>query len=212
MPKALTLATTVSTLLLLAACGPQPVQVQSGDAAPAGSAEVTASAPATVTPTSPATSQTPSTAATTTKPAGGSLVLGPLGFGSLKLGMNRQQANATGMVVAFESTPASSCTASNLRDAPSDKGYVHLSAALGIAAIDAYNGSIRTPEGVHVGMSSADMRRIYPEWKPVDGDANNGRGGVWAPGGDHKTVYRIALRNGVITELTLQLRNQDCYE
>ncbi|GAA4257345.1 hypothetical protein [Dactylosporangium darangshiense] len=211
MPKALTLTTTVSTVLLLAACGPKPVQVHSGDAAPAGSPEVTASAPTTVTPTSPGTALSPSTA-TTTNTAGGSLVLGPLGFGSLKLGMNRQQANATGMVVPFDSTPASGCKLGNLRDAPSGKGYVHLSAARGIATIDAYNSSIKTPEGVHVGTSAADMHRIYPEWEPTDGDQNNGRGGVFAPGGDHKTVYRIFLRNGVVTELTLQLQNQDCYE
>ncbi|WP_344615730.1 hypothetical protein [Dactylosporangium salmoneum] len=78
--KSLTAATAVLAAgLLLAAC--TTPQHQSGVAAPAG-----APASPTAAPTSPATTTSP------TKDL--SVVLGPNGFGSLKLGMNRQQALA----------------------------------------------------------------------------------------------------------------------
>ncbi|MFF5055722.1 hypothetical protein ACFY1S_21325 [Micromonospora sp. NPDC000663] len=136
-------------------------------------------------------------------------MLGPNGLGSLKLGMSRQQATATGMLRPFP-TKGDGCASAHLTSAPTDRGLVIFSGTLGLAVIDAY-GSIKTHEGARIGMSSADMLRIYPTWKAADGDATNGRGYAKTPGND-KAVYRIATRNGTVTALTLQYSNQNCYE
>ena len=204
--RAMPVVGTITCLLLVGACS-SPAH-RSGDAAPAGSPEQTTSAPTTGTPASPTSSSPsarPSSSATTT-----ALVLGPNGLGSLKLGMSRQQATATGMLRPIADY-REECAPAQLRSAPTDKGYVNLSRTLGIATIDAY-GSITTPEGARIGMSSADVFRIYPGWTAVnDGDATNGRGFAKTPGND-KAVYRIATKNGTVTELTLQYANQNCYE
>ncbi|MFJ6165629.1 hypothetical protein ACIQH6_10965 [Micromonospora orduensis] len=212
--RAMPVVGTITCLLLLGACA-SPTH-RSGDAAPAGSPEQTTAAPTaptTGTPTAPpptsATPPSPSARPSSSATGAPSLVLGPKGLGSLRLGMSRQQATATGMLRPF-STNTQGCAATHLRSAPAGKGYVLFSSTLGIATIDAY-GSIRTPEGVRIGTSSADMLRIYPAWKPADGDATNGRGFAKTPGND-KAVYRIAMRNGTVTELTLQYSNQNCYE
>ncbi|WP_410810399.1 hypothetical protein [Micromonospora sp. 067-2] len=124
--------------------------------------------------------------------------------------MTRQQATATGLLGDFG--PTAFCTRGHLRAAPNEKGVVLLSKTLGIATIDAY-GSVTTPEGAHIGMATAEIRRLYPAWKPVDGDsgATDGRGNVKVPG-NSKASYRIVTRKGVVTELTLQFTNQNCYE
>ncbi|MET7671278.1 hypothetical protein [Micromonospora luteifusca] len=213
--RATPLVGTLTCLLLVAACA-SPAH-RSGDAAPAGSPDPTISATTTGTPASSTPSATPasptssspsaqpSRSATTTA----ALVLGPKGIGSLQLGMTRQQATATGMLRPFADA-TSACVPAHLRAAPAERGIVSFSPTLGIATIDAY-GSIKTPEGLRIGMSSAEMLRIYPTWKAADGDATNGRGAAKTPGND-KAVYRIATRSGKVTEVTLQFRNQDCYE
>ncbi|MEU4471727.1 hypothetical protein [Micromonospora sp. NPDC023888] len=199
---------TLTCLLLVGACA-SPTH-RSGDAAPAGSPEQTASAPTTGTPTSsspsasPSPSARPSSSGTTT-----ALVLGPNGLGSLKLGMSRQQATATGILRPFGDYQGE-CALAQLRSAPTDEGNVNVSRTLGIATIDAY-GSIKTPEGARVGMSSADMLRIYPGWSAADGDATNGRGFAKTPG-NNKAVYRIEMVKGTVVQLTLQYANQNCYE
>lgn len=171
---------------------------------PATSAATTGT-PASSTPSaSPSPSARPSSSATTT-----ALVLGPNGLGSLKLGMSREQATATGMLRPFADY-RHECALAQLRPAPADKGNVNHSRTLGIATIDAY-GSITTPEGARIGMSSADMLRIYPGWTAADGDATNGRGFAKTPG-NSKAVYRIESVKGIVVQLTLQYANQNCYE
>ncbi|MFY1617430.1 hypothetical protein [Micromonospora sp. WMMD736] len=207
--RATSMVGTLTCLLLVAACS-SPAH-QDGNAAPAGSPDPTTSAATTGSPTPPApsASSTPSARQSSAATRPTSLVLGPNGIGSLKLGMTRQQATGTGLLRAFADTTAG-CTPAHLRAAPSEEGIVNLSPTLGIATINAYEG-IKTPEGVHIGMSSAEMLRIYPGWKTADGDATNGRGFAKTPG-NSKAVYRIATRNGKVIDLTLQYANQDCYE
>lgn len=202
--RAMAMVGTLTCLLLMAACGsPQNLN---GDAAPAGSPDQTSSASPTTPASSPPStppSQAPSSA------INGSLVLGPNGIGSLKLGMGRQQALNTGLLLGYDNNE-SGCEETHLRGAPTGKGIVLYSQALGIAVIDAY-GSVKTPQGLRIGMSSAEMLRIYPDWSVANGDSTNGRGSVSAPGND-KAVYRIEMVNGTVISVTLQFRNQDCYE
>jgi hypothetical protein len=208
MMRATSMVGTLTCLLLVAACS-SPVH-QDGNAAPAGSPDPTTAAAATGTP-SPSTlppSLTPSVPSNSpTRTA--SLVLGPQGIGSLKLGMTRQEATATGMVRPFDTS--SRCGVSFLRAAPAEEGTVNLSPTLGVAAISVWPG-IRTREGLRIGMSSAEMLRIYPAYEAAEGaQAANARGYVTAPGND-KAVYSIMTRNGKVTALALQFRNQDCFE
>ncbi|MEU7845571.1 hypothetical protein AB0B39_31900 [Micromonospora sp. NPDC049114] len=213
--RATSMVGTLTCLLLAAGCS-SPAH-QDGNAAPAGSPEPTTSAATTGTPTpstppssppsSPSSPSSARPASDPTRPA--SLVLGPDGIGSLKLGMTRQQATGTGLLRTFTNN-AGGCAPAHLRAAPTGDEVVLLSPTLGIATIDAYAG-IRTPEGARIGMSSAEMLRIYPTWKAADGDATNGRGTAKTPG-NSKAVYRIETKNGKVISLTLQYANQDCYE
>ena len=195
---ALTAALTAG--LLLTACTPAP-EHRGGEAAPAGSATAGTS-PTTTAPASPS-AQTPSSpAATKTSAPATKLVLGPLGYGAIRLGMTKEQVLATGMVTAFEAGPG--CATAEVRGAPKG-GWVMLSPKLGVTAIDAWDG-LETKEGIRIGTSSAEMRRTYPTWSEFEG-----RGYAKVPGND-KAVYRIAVLNNKVTEVTLQLVNQDCYE
>ncbi|MGC4773209.1 hypothetical protein ACLQ25_30080 [Micromonospora sp. DT44] len=207
--RATSMVGTLTCLLLAAACS-SPAH-QDGNAAPAGSPAPTTSTVTTGSPIPPpiSPSSTPSARPSSTATRPTSLVLGPNGIGSLKLGMTRQQATGTGLLRAFASDTGG-CTPAYLRAAPSEEGTVLLSSTLGIATIDAYAG-IKTPEGARIGMSSAEMLRIYPAWTAADGDATNGRGFAKTPG-NSKAVYRIETIKGKVVQLTLQYANQDCYE
>ncbi|WP_432834863.1 hypothetical protein [Dactylosporangium sp. CA-092794] len=207
--RTMPLAGALAGLLLTAACSPS-VQHQDGAAAPAGSPAQVTSAPAGTSPASPPPPSVPGSAPATGGAPAGALVLGPNGLGALRLGMTRQQATATGLLSAFDDSAGGGCAPASLRAAPADQGTVMLSPTLGIATIDAY-GTIKTPEGLHIGSSSADMLRLYPTWQMADGTATNGRGHAKTPGND-KAVYRLATKSGVVTEITLQFVNQNCYE
>jgi hypothetical protein len=194
----------VACLLFAAACS--PVQHQSGDAAPAGSPVPTVAAPSTTTVTAttppPAAPSTPaSTREATTRP----VLLGPEGYGKLKIGMTEKQAKATGMLTSFDN---SGCRIAYLRGFPQGRGAVFVSPTLGLIAINAW-GDMKTPEGVRVGTSAAEMRRIYPKRQFVDGDGDYEKVFVKV---SNEAVYRIAVNDGKVTELTLQHAHQNCYE
>jgi len=178
-------------LPLLAAGCDAAVSHVDGVAAP-----VTSSSPA---PSSPAT------------PA----VLGPDGFGALKLGMTAEQATATGLVARWPAAGDGCAQNTFLKSATGEatgaEGRVYLNDR-GVQIIEAYPG-VRTPEGVGVGTSRAALFKAYPGWRNVaDEDPRaDGRGQVAVPG-NSKAVYRIVTIDGKVTELALQDENQDCYE
>ncbi|MGF7235221.1 MAG: hypothetical protein ACQSGP_09715 [Frankia sp.] len=137
-------------------------------------------------------------------------LLGPTGYGALKLGMTRQQAQATGLVVGYSTNgPNPSCPQGRLSGAPTGEGVVWYSANQGVVAITAY-GSIATPQGVRLGMTSTNMRTIYPDWA-VFGTDVNGRGYAKVSG-NADAEYRIEVTNGLVTSLTLQANNEPCFE
>ncbi|MEU8286619.1 hypothetical protein AB0C01_20035 [Micromonospora sp. NPDC048905] len=205
--RATPLVGTLTCLLLVAACT-SPAH-QSGNAAPAGSPDPATSA-ATTTPPASSPSSTPSTPSVSSSPSArpssttDQLVLGPNGIGSLKLGMTRQQATATGMLrIPFDATGG--CGTSFLRAAPTEEGTITLSPTVGIAAISVWPG-IKTREGLGIGMSSAEVLRIYPAYR------EGVNAGYATPPGNDKAVYRIATRNGKVTALSLQHVDQDCFD
>jgi hypothetical protein len=192
-----TIAVAVGLLGALAACQTDGTSTAGGTPTPGAtaSASITASA----TPTGAATGSP-----TATEP-----VLGPDGFGTLKLGMTRAQAEATGVADPFKSRPEGGTCRwySHLRGASGDNGTVIISETLGVAAIVGYPG-VRTPEGISIGSSLAEIGKAFPAWKM---NADLGRGYATAPG-NPKAVYRIEINDGRADSLTLQLVNQNCYE
>jgi hypothetical protein len=145
-------------------------------------------------------------------------ILGPKGFGALKLGMTSKQATATGLIVPWRGTEESGCSlSSHLRGGTGggnggNTGEVMLSGSTGVEVIDAYPG-VDTPEGIHLGSTTAQMRKAYPDWTNFqDQDPHaEGIGAADVPGNPQAT-YRIWTQNGKVYELTLQLNLQNCYE
>jgi hypothetical protein len=188
-----------------------PLTPPAASSAPSTAVQPTASASP-----PPSVRPIPSNTATSHRP---SVVkaLGPTGFGALKLGMSSRNATATGLIVAWTGTEGPSCgfrshlIGGHGVEAGSD-GTVLESRRLGVEVIDAYPG-ISTPEGIHLGSSQAELYRAYPSWKNASEPQPfaDGRGLVPVPG-NSAAYYRIVKYKGKVVQLTLQLKNQDCYE
>jgi hypothetical protein len=203
--------------LLVAGCG-SPAEKVGGAAAPitgspAPSATVTAP-PVSASPTG--TAPPPESPAPAASPSA-RLVLGPKGFGALRLGMTSRQATATGLIAPWTGQNTADCgLQSHLLGAngvaAGNDGAVLSGERGGVQAIDAY-GSVRTPEGIHLGSSTAAMLKAYPDWEIAYGDDSTEltRGHASVPG-NSKATYRMETVGGKVTQLTLQLTNQFCYE
>ncbi|HKE65572.1 MAG TPA: hypothetical protein VKB59_13125 [Micromonosporaceae bacterium] len=170
----------------------------------------------TVPPTAPTgTVTTPSLPAgtvppvTTSPPKLSKIVLGPDGFGAVKLGMTPAQAQATHLVSKPTTEVGQTCQTGRLLAAPSGGSpSLFFSPTLGLAAIYAYPG-ITTPAGIKIGSTLAQLQLAYPTWQGLQG--NEGPGYVVADGG-LASQYRIAVSNGRVIEIAVQFDAQDCYE
>lgn len=196
-----TTATALVTLALLAACG----GTGSPAAAPAGSATPAASAPASA---APSPSAAPPPALPLTGP-----VLGPYGFGKLRLGQTRLEALATGEIGGVDGSGG--CGPVALKAAPAEEAKssgVTFSDKLGLVAIHAFAG-VRTAEGLTEGATYEELMRTYGLWKSATGDGGGreGHGLVDVPN-NAMAHYRIEVYQGKVRSITLQLKNQDCYE
>lgn len=186
-------------------------------ASPTVSARPSTSASPSTSPSAPSTPSTPARATASHRPSSPK-VLGPYGFGALKLGMSSKSATATGLIAPWRGTAASGCSLySHLVGATGggdggDAGNVMFSGSTGVEVIEAYPG-VSTPEGIHLGSTTAQMRDAYPDWtNSQDQDPHaEGVGGADVPG-NSKAGYRIQTRNGKVVALTLQLGTENCYE
>jgi hypothetical protein len=141
--------------------------------------------------------------------------LGPDGVGSLKLGMTKAEATASGQATGITGTTGS-CGANGdgrlLGANPADQndldGKLFFSTTGKLVIIGA-TSALATPEGIHLGSSRKDLKNTYPSWHGSDG--NSGPGFVKAPG-NPKAYYRISIDAGQVLELTLQSTDQDCAE
>ncbi|GAA2989903.1 hypothetical protein [Actinokineospora diospyrosa] len=171
------------------------------DAATPTPADVPAAVP--VAPAAP--SNTPAKPAAPAKPeaAKRTAILGPDGFGSLKLGMTAEQALATGRILP--QTPGGSpapCTMYRAPGQPDNSYSVGISDKDGVVLIFGYGGA-RTPEGIGIGSTRAQVKRAYP--KLEDGPNHSGAAVPGHPG----TAYGFAIVDDKVTQLWLD-RNQNC--
>ncbi|MET8151503.1 hypothetical protein ACIBSW_20305 [Actinoplanes sp. NPDC049668] len=195
-------------LALAGGCG-SPVPVLDGEAAPIGAASPSAA--------------TASSAPTSAAPVAPS-VIGPFGVGALRLGMNRKQAEATGLITKWVAGTPDQCTiTAHLRDRdrrpedaddPGGEGSIYYSEDGGVQAIDAHVG-LHTPEGIKLGSSWAQVQKAYPDWDiAADPDFEkygNGVDSVDVPG-NFRAVYQIALNEFGVVHLALHARGQSCVE
>ena len=211
------LATSVllPALLLAAGCSDDVSRVD-GAAGPVTAPPATvAVAPPSTTPTTTPTSA-PATSPTSPRPpASITPNLGPTGFGTLKLGMTRQQATGTGLIKSWKSggTPYACAWSTFLKNGTGtdNQGTVLFSDETGVEVIVAYRG-VRTPEGIKLGSTRAALLDAYPTWIANESDAqHDGHGWVKVPG-NTKATYRIVVEHNKVSEITLQDNNQNCYE
>lgn len=213
-----TAAFSVLGVLLLAAPALAYASMDRGNQGPP---EVATSPQGTISPSgSPFPAATPTSSATPS-PAGSpaKLVLGPRGYGDLLLGQSPAEAIETGLVVVdgqiqYGERCDSSALLKGTPEPEDDRdidGKLFFSRELGLAAIYAMPG-VETPEGLRLGMSYPELIAIYPTWKSVvEPGQPHGRGYVKVPGNPDAS-YRIEMGGAAVIQISLQLRNQDCYE
>jgi hypothetical protein len=151
--------------------------------------------------------------------------LGPTGYGSLVLGMTRSQAIATGLTDGTAAGAIGSCGQPGdgvVGGTPTDRGsspptviegQLFFSSTTGhLVAIYAYPG-VKTPQGIEIGSSYAQLHAAYPDWFATGGDGTITDGHSWAmiPGNPNAHL-RIATADGKVAELSLDDNHQDCYE
>ncbi len=136
------------------------------------------------------------------------LLLGPTGYGSVKLGMTAAQARATGKIVrksVRNSLPT--CTTWDLKQQRygNDRAGVFISKRHGVAAIAA-PGNVRTPQGIGRGSTIAQLRRAYPDFRI------NADGPIASVPGNRRATFVFHLSKTKVLGVGLFLKKQDCFK
>lgn len=126
-------------------------------------------------------------------------VLGPDGYGEVRLGMSWEEAVAAGEMTADRVPANASCARGTLNDG----GSVDISKKHGVVAIW-LGGDMRTAEGIHMGSSKQDVLAAYP-----DGDHNIHQ--HWTVPVSDTAEYQVAMPEGVVKEFLLADLKQDCF-
>lgn len=139
-------------------------------------------------------------------------VLGPNGLGKLKLGMTHDEAAASGALTQFAPDPGSGCVLLHLAGRPVDpsRGDGYFSHALGIAAIFAPPG-VKTPEGIGVGSTIAQVEHAYPTIRYDVGSRQDGGPRVQVPG-NPAAFYEFPVgTDDRVDQISIALYQQDCF-
>jgi hypothetical protein len=139
------------------------------------------------------------------------LVLGPDGFGKLKLGATDDEVKAVGLTVTTLSAPGDKdCPKGEAVPLPSG-GMVDVSHStkLGVSAIK-MRDAMHTPEGIKIDSKLADVLKAYPKLKNELGDPKfNGENFTPVPG-NPKAKYRIFIIGDEVSYVHLMLADNDC--
>jgi hypothetical protein len=135
-------------------------------------------------------------------------MLGPTGYGALKLGQNVKKAVETGLIGKKKSGDFGKCSGYDLKKFPTGKGdaNVYISPKRGVVAIFVDKG-VKTPEGIGIGSTLKQVKEAYPRLK------GRFHGLYTAPvPGDKKAHYYINFneKKGTVNGLGLVLNKQDC--
>ena len=132
--------------------------------------------------------------------------LGPYGYGAVKLGMTVKQAEATGDVVK-KMPGGGGCSGWDLKTFPTPKDSVgiYISPRVGLAAIFAAKG-MKTPEGIKIGSTAKQLKAAYPHIKK---DFHGYY--VIKISGNKKAYYSFGVTHGKVTESSIALNKQDCF-
>lgn len=204
-----------AVMVSLTACGESTQAASSAANTTSSSAQPTSSQPTSSQPTAAPVQKATVEQAVAPQPQAAK-VLGPFGYGKLRLGMTEAQAKATGQAVGFVEPAPGACRQGALTDQgpKTDQNYVMVSAKQGLAAISVTSRSVHTTEGIGIGATIAQVKAAYPEIAGRFDDelfAHLHRIGVPVHG-NPSAVYRMVFNDGSLTQLAIQNANQDCYE
>ena len=138
-------------------------------------------------------------------------VLGPDGFGKLKLGATDDEIKAVGLTVTTLPSPVD-------KDCPKGEAVplasgsmvdVAQSAKLGVSVIT-MRDDMHTPEGIKIDSKLAEVRKAYPTLKNDQGDPKFNGVNYAAVPGNPKAKYRIFIIGDSVRQLNLMLANNDC--
>jgi hypothetical protein len=138
-------------------------------------------------------------------------VLGPVGLGRLKLGMNRAQALASGVIARID--PANgACALIHLVGSPTtpNSGDGYLSRQYGIVSILPPAG-VKTPEGIGVGSTIAAVKRAYPGTVYNTSTRQDGGPRAAVPGHANEYYSLPDGGTGIVQRIGLVMRSQDCF-
>jgi hypothetical protein len=139
-------------------------------------------------------------------------VLGPRGFGALRLGMTKAQAVATGSLSGLEDTGCWGATISG-PGAPKD-GSVTISKGHGLVLIVIADHRVRTPEGISLGATLTEVKRAYPGLTSKTGSEQSQS--VAAVPGNPSAHYQFSRTEAdpaaTVDQISLVDNNQDCFD
>jgi hypothetical protein len=158
----------------------------------------------------------PATSTTTPDPTQADGVLGPFGYGALRLGMTKAEAKATGLTAGISADTKGGCGSKsdgNLKGfnvgEDSVSGQLFFSTTTGKLIAIYAAGDVKNLDGLGIGSTVKELKAAYPDWSTEDGDEGIGAVSVK---GNPQAHFRISVSDGVILELSLDSEDQDCYE
>ncbi|MFB9906487.1 hypothetical protein [Allokutzneria oryzae] len=137
-------------------------------------------------------------------------VLGPRGQGRLRLGMSEAEAVATGLIkINSKAESNRGCRGYNYVNEVIRHGYysVLFSEKYGLVRLEARDGA-KTPEGIGVGSPVGEVSRRYTDTRSRHGAVGER---ITDVPGNPDANYWLIVRNDVLTEVRLELKEQDCY-